>query len=60
MLQVLQRLGPAPSRKALAAELLRRPGADIEVHRLRFDNGPLRGSRDVTQTMVTRDGRLIG
>ena len=50
----------SPSPAGLAAEVRRRPDADIEGHVLRFGNGRQRGSRCVTQTMITKDGRLIG
>ena len=59
-LRLLERLGPAPSRAALLEQVRRRPDADIDGHALRFGNGRTRGSSFVTQTLVTRDGRLIG
>lgn len=59
-LRLLARGGANPSRQALLDEVRRRPDADIDGFALRFADGRGRGSRFVTQTMVTRDGRWIG
>ena len=60
LLRLLDRVGPQATRAALLEQVRRRPEADIEGHPLRFGNGRSRGSAFVTQTLITRDGRLIG
>lgn len=49
-----------PTRAAVLEEVRRRPAADLEGYHVAFGPGRLRGSTLVAQTMVSRDGRMIG
>lgn len=60
LLRLLEPVAAAPSRAALLEQLRRRSDTDLDGYRLRFAPGSNRGSRYVTQTLLGRDGRLIG
>ena len=56
-LRLMARAG-APHRAALLDEVRRRSDVDLEGYAVRFEAG--RGSQFVTQTLIGRDGRLVG
>lgn len=56
-LRLLSRLGSG-TRAALLDEVRRRSETDLDGYAVRFEGG--RGSQFVTQTLIGRDGRLIG
>jgi ABC-type branched-subunit amino acid transport system substrate-binding protein len=57
--QVLARHEGAPTRAALLQAFGRRPPAELDGFDLRFEARASRGSRFVTQAMLTADGRLV-
>lgn len=58
--QVMSRVEGAPTRQSLMAAFARRPAADLGGFDVHFDGPRSRGSRYVTQTLLTADGRLVG
>jgi hypothetical protein len=58
--QVLGRIEGPMNRATLLQAFGRRPAADIDGFELRFSGAASRGSRYVTQTLLTADGRLVG
>ena len=57
--QVLQRMRSAYTRSNVLAEFRRRPAIDLDGYRFDFTLKD-RGSAYVTQTLLTREGKLIG
>jgi hypothetical protein len=58
--QVLGRVEGPVTRASLLQAFGRRPPATLDGFELRFDGSRSRGSRYVTQTLLTPDGRLVG
>jgi hypothetical protein len=58
--QVLGRVEGPVTRAGLQQAFARRPAADLDGFELRFSGTASRGSRYVTQTLLTADGRLVG
>ncbi len=57
--QVLARIEGPVTRTAAQQAFSRRPEADLDGFGIRFSAGSSRGSRYVTQAMLTADGRLV-
>lgn len=57
-LEVLRRAGE-PTRTTVAQEVRRRSTVELDGFRVEFPPGRARGSRYVTQTLLSVDGRLI-
>ena len=58
--QVIARIEGPLNRATVMQAFARRPSIDLDGFGIRFDGSASRGSRYVTQTMLTADGRLIG
>jgi hypothetical protein len=58
--QVLGRMEGPVTRAGLLQAFGRRPAADLDGFQVRFSGAASRGSRYVTQTLLTADGRLVG
>ena len=58
--QVLERIDGPLTRERLQQAFARRPSAELGGFDIRFAGPASRGSRFVTQTMLTADGRLLG
>jgi ABC-type branched-subunit amino acid transport system substrate-binding protein len=58
--QVLGRVEGAVTRASLLQAFGKRPPAELDGFEVRFNGTASRGSRFVTQTMLTPDGRLVG
>jgi ABC-type branched-subunit amino acid transport system substrate-binding protein len=58
--QVVGRFETPPTRAELLASFQRRPSADVGGFQIGFAGDARRGSNFVSQTLLTKDGRLVG